>query len=107
MKDTIYLTVDRRGVQSMRKSYQGAARGQAVVKVNVTVDENAFKPPMLEQSIVVSDWSDNIDMEDVKFERGIITQEEAEMVKKRRLEKMKEILESQGYTVEEKSGDEE
>lgn len=107
MKDVIYLTVDRRGVQSMRKSYQGAARGQAVVKLNVTVDENAFKPPVLEQSVVVSDWSDNIDMEDVKFERNIITEEEAQVVKQRRLEKMREILEAQGYTVTEKSGDEE
>lgn len=107
MKDTIYLTVDRRGVQSMRKSYQGASRGQAVVKLNVTVDENAFKPPVLEQNVVVSDWSDNIDMEDVKFERNIITEEEAQIVKQRRLEKMREILEAQGYTVTEKSGDEE
>lgn len=107
MKDVIYLTVDSRGVQSMRKSYQGASRGQAVIKLNVEVDPGAFKPPVLEQSIVVSDWSDNIDMEDVKFEKGIITQEEAEMVKQRRLEKMKEILENQGYTVTEKTGDEE
>lgn len=99
MKDTIYLTVARNGVQGMRKSYQGAPRGQAVIKLDVTVDENAFKPPILEQSIVVSDWSDNIDMEDVKFERGIITQEEAELVKQKRLEKMKEILESQGYEI--------
>lgn len=107
MKDTIYLTVARNGVQSMRKSYQGAPRGQAVIKLNVTVDENAFKPPILEQSVVVSDWSDNIDMEDVKFERNIITEEEAQVVKQRRLEKMREILEAQGYTVTEKSGDEE
>ena len=99
MKDVIYLTVNRQGVQSMRKSYTGAKQGEAIVKLSVTVPEEAFSPPVLEQHVIVNDWREGIDLEDVKFEQNVITEAEAEMVKQKRLAKMQEILESQGFTV--------
>jgi hypothetical protein len=42
MKDVIYLTVNRSGVQQFRKSYTGARRGEVIVKLNVEVPEKAF-----------------------------------------------------------------
>lgn len=100
MKDIIFLTVDERGVQHMRKSYTGARRGEVIIKLNVEVNPKAFTPPVLEQTVYVDDWQKGIDMEDVKFEKNIITAEEADIVRQRRLEKMREILESQGYKIE-------
>lgn len=99
MKDVIYLTADQRGVQSMRKSYTGARRGEVVIKLNVEINPKAFSPPVLEQSVYVDEWQKGIDMEDVKFEKNVITEEEAELVRQRRLEKMRDILENQGYTI--------
>ena len=99
MKDVIYLTVNRQGVQNMRKSYPGTKRGESIVKLSVEVPNEAFCPPVLEQHVVVNDWREGIDLEDVKFEQNIITKEEAEMVKQKRLAKMQEILESQGFIV--------
>lgn len=100
MKDTIYLTVSKNGIQSMRKSYTGCKKGEIVVKLHVEVKEEAFTPPTIEQFVVVNDWDKGVDIEDVKFENQWITEEEAEMVRLRRIEKMKEILENQGYSVQ-------
>jgi hypothetical protein len=65
----------------------------------VEVADKAFLPPVLEQSVVVNDWRAGIDMEDVQFNQNVITEEEAEMVRQKRLAKMSEILQSQGYTI--------
>ena len=100
MKDVIYLTIDQRGVQAMRKSYTGARRGEVIVKLNVEVPKEAFNPPVLEQRVYVNDWRDGIDLEDVQFKQNVITEEEAELVRQRRLEKMSRILAEQGYKVE-------
>lgn len=100
MKDTIYLIVDQRGVQSMRKSFTGTRRGEVCVKLNVEVDKKAFEPPVIEQNVYVNDWRDGIDLEDVQFNQNVITEEEAEMVRQKRLAKMSQILEDQGYKVE-------
>lgn len=107
MKTTIYLTADRHGITQMRKSYTGARRGEVVIKLNVEVPEKAFQPPVLEQNIVVNDWREGIDMEDVQFNQNVITEAEAEMVRAARLEKMKAIMEDQGYTVTKEENDEE
>jgi hypothetical protein len=40
-------------------------------------------------------------MNDVEFRQSIITPEEAEMIRQRRLEKMRSILKAQGFTVTE------
>lgn len=99
MKDTIYLIVDQRGVQGMRKSFIGTKRGEVCVKLNVEVDKKAFSPPVLEQRVYVADWRDNVDIEDVQFNKGIITEDEAKMIREKRIEKMATILETQGFTI--------
>jgi len=102
MKDTIYLTVDKTGVKTMRKGYTGTRRGEVCVKLNIEIPDNAFEPPILEQNVIVCDWRKGIDLEDVEFNQGIITEEEAAIVREKRLEKMRMILESQGFEVSEK-----
>lgn len=106
MKETIYLLVDARGVQGMRKSLTTTKRGEVCVKLNIEMPAKAFNPPMLEQTVVINDWRDGIDLEDVQFRNSVITEEEAEVIRQRRLEKMKEVLESQGYKVEKEVSDE-
>lgn len=99
MKQLIYLRVDRRGVQGMTKSMPSLYKDEIVVKLNLEVDDKAFGTPTIEQHVVINDWSSDIDVQDVRFEQNIITQEEADMIRERRLERMKEILESQGYKI--------
>jgi hypothetical protein len=99
MRQTIYLRVDRRGVQGMTKSLPGLYKDEIIVKLNVEVADKAFGVPTIEQDVVVNDWSSDIDVQDVEFNQNIITAEEAKIIRERRLERMKEILETQGYEV--------
>lgn len=100
MKETIYLTVSKSKVEKMTKSLPDVRRGEIPIKVLVEVEEQAFRTPVIEKTIYIDDWREGIDMADVDFNGSAITQEEAQMLRDRRLEKMREILESQGYTVE-------
>jgi hypothetical protein len=101
MKETIYLTVSKQGIQAMRKSYTGEKKGEIVVKLLVEVDDKVFgAPPTVEKFVHVSDWKTGVDVDDVKFDQHFITEEEAEIIRQKRLLKMKEILESQGFTIE-------
>lgn len=99
MNQTIYLVADRGGVKRMTKSLPSIYKDEIVIKVNVTVAPKAFGTPVIEQDVVVNDWASDIDIQDVEFARNIITKEEADMIRERRLERMKEILETQGYTI--------
>jgi len=106
MKDVIYLLANRSGVQAMRKSFTGAKKDEVCIKLHVEVDDKAFSPPTIEKWVVVNDWKEGIDVDDVKFEKQFITEDEAEMIRQKRLQKMRQILESQGYTVQEPVTDE-
>lgn len=99
VKDTIYLTVARNGVQSMKKSFTGSKKGEIVVKLDVEVDEKAFTPPTVSKRVIINDWQEGIELKDVEFEQEYITEEEAETIRQTRLEKMKEVLENNGYIV--------
>lgn len=99
MKDTIYLLINKNGVQGMRKSFVGTKRGEVCVKFNVEMPSDAFEPPVLVQNVYIDKWTKGVDMEDVQFNQNVITEEEAEIVRGNRLAKMAEILKSQGYTV--------
>lgn len=110
MKETIYLVVSRNKVERMTKNLPSIYKGEVPVRVNVEVDEKAFRPPVIEKDVYIEDWRDGIDIEDVEFEGTAITKDEAEIIRQRRLERMKEILEGQGYQVskpEEDSSEEE
>lgn len=99
MNTTIYLTVDRSGVQHMRKSLTDARRGECIVQLDIEMPPEAFSPPVLRQKVVVNDWREGIDLEDVRFKNGVITEEEAASIRAGRIEKMKAVLEEQGYEV--------
>jgi hypothetical protein len=99
MKDTIYLRVSRTRVESMTKSLPDVRRGEIPVKLNIEIDPGAFGPPVLERKVHVTDWREGIDLGDVEFRGDIITEDEAQVIRDRRLAKMRTILESQGYTI--------
>lgn len=99
MKDTIYLIAEQNGITGMRKSIVDVRRGQTLIKVDVSMDSKAFEPPIITKEIHVVDWRKDIDMEDVEFREKFITEEEAKFIREKRIEKMKEILERQGYSV--------
>lgn len=99
MKEVIYLVCSQDKVESLRKTLPEIRRGQIPVKLTVTIDKKAFMPPVVEKEIYVNDWRDGVDLDDVEFRKNIITQDEADLIKQRRLEKMTSILEKQGYVV--------
>ncbi len=99
MKDTIYLTINRNKVEKMTKNYQDTRKSEICVKLNVKVDDKVFGNPTIEQNIFIDDWNKGIDLADVEFKKNIITKEEADLIREKRLEKMKEILTAEGYTI--------
>lgn len=100
MKETIFLIVNRHRVERMTKSLpRSVAHDEIPVKVTIEVKDGAFKPPVIEQSIMINDWRGGIDLEDVQFKGDVITAEEAEVIRQRRLAKMRQILEEQNYRV--------
>jgi hypothetical protein len=99
MQETIYLVVDRQRVEKMTKTLPTLRRGEIPIKLTLTVDEKAFREPVISKEVTIHDWRDGIDIADVEFRGSVITQEEADMIKDARLKKMQEILEQQGFQV--------
>lgn len=100
MNETIYLVVDRYGVKKMTKNLPALNRGEIPIKLELEVEASAFRAPVIEKHIRVEDWRQGVDIADVEFKETIITEEEAQVIRERRLEKMREVLQEQGYTVE-------
>ena len=100
MKDVLFLVCNREKVEYMRKTLPDIKRGEILVKLSMEVAPKAFGSPTIEKQIYVEDWKEGIDIEDVEFRKNTITKEEAELIKTKRIEKMKQILENQGYVVE-------
>lgn len=101
MQDVIYLVVTPRRVERMTKSMPSTFKGEIVVKVVVEVPSGAFGPPVLEQRIVVEDWQQGIVLDDLDLRNGIIIQEEAPLIRERRLMQMARVLADNGYVVTE------
>ena len=99
MKETIFLIVSRSKVEDMRKNLPRLSRGQIPIKLNIEVKPNAFREPTIERDIVVEDWNHDISVNDVLFEKSTITAKEAEIIKQNRLQRMQEILQNEGYSV--------
>lgn len=99
MKDVIYLVVSRNKVERMNKNLPQLYKGEYVVRVNVTVEENAFKEPTLTKDIVISDWRQGIDVSDVEFSEPYITEEEAAIIRERREAQLIAQLKAKGYTI--------
>lgn len=102
MKEIIYLVVSPWKVERMTKNLPELKRGEIPIKVEIEVQDTAFRTPVIAKKIIVDDWREGIDMADVDFNGNIITEEEAELIRERRLEKMREILQENGYTIEKK-----
>lgn len=99
MKDVIWLTITRNAVIKMTKGQPQLRGGEICAKVNVQVDPEAFKLPVIERTVHITDWLDGTDLADVSMKIVTITEEEAEVIRQRRLAKMKEILEEHGFEV--------
>lgn len=100
MKETIFLRVDRSGVRGMTKSLPSLNRGEIPVKLELTVEESAFREPVITKEVVINDWQDGADLADIEFNEAYITEEEAAIIRGRRFDKMAKLLEAQGYKVE-------
>lgn len=99
MNETIWLAVDRRGVNRMTKKLPSLQRGEIPIKLEVTVEPSAFSTPTLVRTVHVEDWRQGVDISDVEFKETTITEEEAALIRARRLEKMAEVLQNNGYVV--------
>lgn len=106
MKEVIYLRVSRQRVEGMTKSLPSLHRGEIPVKIVVEVEEAAFREPVIERHVHVTDWRDGIDIADVELRESVITEDEAEMIRQRRLAAMRAILENHGYDVTPKDPEE-
>lgn len=99
MKDVIFLVCDLTKVVKMTKSPPSLRRGEIVVRLDVTVKDDAFREPVLVREVVVEDWREGIDLGDVEFRNSVITEDEAAIIRQHRLKRMIDILGEQGYTV--------
>lgn len=102
MKDTVYLIINPKKVDRMVKTSNAANslyKNEIAVKLNVKVPDTNWNPPFLEKEIEINRWDEGIDIQDVDFKGQYVTDEEAEKIREHRLQKMKAVLESQGYTV--------
>lgn len=99
MKEIIYLRVSRQRVEGMTKSLPQLHRGDIPVKLTIEVDNAAFREPVIEHQVHVTDWRQGIDLPAVDLSDGIITEKEAEMIRAQRLAAMRAVLEQHGYEV--------
>lgn len=83
----------------MTKSLPRLNRGEIPVKVVVEVDPAAFREPVIERHVHVTDWREGIDLADVELREAVITEEEAQIIRDRRLSQMQRVLEERGFTV--------
>lgn len=99
MKEVIYLYADSWGINRMTKNLGQVKRGEIPVKLTIDISETAFREPIIEKHVEITDWRQGVDIADVEFKETFITEEEAATVRQMRLDKMSEILEKQGYVV--------
>lgn len=108
MRETIWLVVSPSRVERMTKKPPSVNRGEIAVKVNLEVPLKSFRPPVIERTLLIEDWRDGTELEDVHLRNDVITEEEAKLIVERRLARMAEILRERGYSVspEPATGDE-
>ena len=99
MKQTIYLYADSYGINRMTKSLGRIQRGEIPIELEVTVEETAFREPVIRKQVIINDWREGVDIADVDFKETFITEQEAAAIRQMRFDKMTEILTAQGYTV--------
>ena len=83
MNEVIHLAVDRYGVNRMTKNLPSLRRGEVPIKLTLTVEDQAFREPVIEKEVHIEDWRQGVDIADVEFKEAVITEEEALRVPKR------------------------
>src|SRR4051812_11570013 len=103
MKEVIYLVASPSGVgtTAYKNLPRNIRRDEVAIKVHVDIAPDAFAPPVLEQTISIENPYRGIDLADVHFKGDTITEDEAEVIRKRRLKKAAEILRANNYEVTE------
>jgi hypothetical protein len=99
MKETIYLRVSPSRVEGMTKRLPDLQRGEIPVKLVIEVDAGAFREPVIERHVKITDWREGIDIADLDLRESVITEAEAQMIRDRRLAQMRQILEDHGFEV--------
>ena len=99
MRETVYLVISRYKVERMTKNMPELKRGEIPVKILVEVEDSAFREPVIERTVTVVDWREGIDLGDIDIREATITEEEAELIRQRRLTAMRKILEEHGFEV--------
>lgn len=100
MREIVWMTVNRHQVVKLTKNAPDLKRGEIPVKLVIEVDEAAFQTPTIEQHIRITDWREGLVFADPHLLEGVITEEEAAIIRTRRLEAMAAALAEHGYTVE-------
>jgi hypothetical protein len=77
MNEVIHLAVDRYGVNRMTKNLPSLRRGEVPIKLTLTVEDQAFREPVIEKEVHIEDWRQGVDIADVEFKEAVITEEEA------------------------------
>jgi hypothetical protein len=106
MRETIFLVVSKHRVERMTKRLPDLARGEIPVKLIIEVADTAFREPVIERKVEIIDWRDGIEVGDLDLRESFITEEEAQVIRTRRLWKMRELLEREGYVITPKDEDE-
>lgn len=100
MKEVIYLRVSRHKVEGMTKNLPYINRGEVPVKLILEVKDSAFKEPTIEKSVTIEDPLSGTDVAaDIEFKGSVITEDEAKKIKAMRIERMAEILRSEGFEI--------
>lgn len=100
MKEVIYLRVSRAKVEGMTKNLPYINRGEIPIKLTIEVKDDAFKEPTIAKEVVIEDPLAGTDIAaDVEFKGNVITEDEAKKIKSMRIERMAEILRSEGFEI--------
>jgi hypothetical protein len=101
MRQTIYLIATPGGIDRMTKRQPDHNRGELPIKVTVNLPSSLFAPPTISQEITIADPFRDVEIgRDVELRQLFITQDEADVIKRRRMQEMREVLEAAGYKVE-------
>lgn len=100
MKDVIYLVANKNRIDRLMRSVpENLRKGEHAMRVEVTVDDQAFRSPLLTKQIHVEDWREGIDVSDVEFSEPYITEAEAKIIRDRREAQLIETLKAKGYNI--------
>lgn len=99
MKEVVFLIVNRYKVDRMVKNLPRLKGGEYPIKLEVEIDDNAFRPPTITKEIHVTDWLEGMSIGDVNLAEPFITEAEAETIRQQRRDEQVRQLRELGYEV--------